>query len=203
MLDILWTPKCFNSLWPTDAIWWHRSLSSLARVNAHCLKAQSLTELMLTYHQCDSLALTLGQCYGKCLRYSYKEWCYMPKCPWLPRLIYVHRVETVSQSRPQNCLGIYVCAEEGEHEKVWPCSSLGNHGSLVVMCWLCISCNWSIFGDPCWNGWWVMVQTRSKWDKFGFLSWIWPWRSRSIFHKTIEILTTVFYISDSNLAILA
>ena len=34
-------PKCFNSLWPCDSIWWHRSLSTLAQVMACCLMAPS------------------------------------------------------------------------------------------------------------------------------------------------------------------
>ena len=38
---------------------------------------------------------------------------------------------------------------------------------------------------------------------FDFSSSIWPWSSRSIAQKTIEILTKVFYISGPNLVILA
>ena len=48
-----------NSLWFSDAIWWHRSRSTLAQVMAWCLMAPSpLPEPMLTHHQWDSLALT-------------------------------------------------------------------------------------------------------------------------------------------------
>ena len=39
---------------------------------------------------------------------------------------------------------------------------------------------WSKFGYPSFNGGWVMVRKSSKWGKFSLLSWIWPWRSRSI-----------------------
>ena len=39
---------------------------------------------------------------------------------------------------------------------------------------------WSKSGDTSLNGWQVMMRTSSKWDKFWLLSWIWPWRSRSI-----------------------
>ena len=98
---------------------------------------------------------------------------------------YMQRMETMKQ------LGLW--------------SSLGTHGSLVVIWWLCISSSgevrkfdfwsqiwpwrsrsiapqnnkdinqcilhlWSKFGDPSWNGWWVMVRTSSKWGKF----WLWP-----------------------------
>ena len=63
-------------------------------------------------------------------------------------------------------------------------SSLGTHGSLVVIWWLCISSS---------------GETR----KFDFLSQIWPWRSQSIAPKTIGILTKVFCTSGPNLVILA
>ena len=39
---------------------------------------------------------------------------------------------------------------------------------------------WSRFGGPSLNRWWVMAWTNSKLSKFGLLSWIWPWRSRSV-----------------------
>ena len=32
---------CVNSLWPSDAIWWHRSRSAMAQVMAWCLMASS------------------------------------------------------------------------------------------------------------------------------------------------------------------
>ena len=42
----IWTKEenclIFNSLWPNDAIWWHRSGSTLAQVMACCLTAPSL-----------------------------------------------------------------------------------------------------------------------------------------------------------------
>ena len=34
-------PRCMNSLWPSDAIWRHRSWSTLAQVMACCLTAPS------------------------------------------------------------------------------------------------------------------------------------------------------------------
>ena len=63
-------------------------------------------------------------------------------------------------------------------------SSLGTHGSLVVIWRLCISSS----GEA---------------RKFDFLSQIWPWWSRSIAIKTIGILTNVFCTSGPNLVILA
>ena len=83
----------------------------------------------------------------------------MPKYPRRPRSVYVQRVETVKQSRPWNSLGILVCAEDGDHAKSGLWSSLGTHGSLVVIWWLCISSS---------------GETR----KFDFLSQIWPGRSK-------------------------
>ena len=61
----------------------------------------------------------------------------------------------------------------------------------------------SKFGNCNFNWWWFMVWTNSKWGKFLLWSSIWPWRSWSIAHKTIEILTKVFNISGPHLVILA
>ena len=64
-------------------------------------------------------------------------------------------------------------------------SSLGTHGSLVVIRWLCISSS----GEA---------------RKFDFLSQIWPWRSRcQLPPKTMGILIFVFCTSGPNLVILA
>ena len=35
------TPQWVNSLWPTDTIWWHRSVSTLAQIMAWCHQAPS------------------------------------------------------------------------------------------------------------------------------------------------------------------
>ena len=40
-LHVLESLTCFNSLWLSDAIWWHRSGSTLAKVMACCLMAPS------------------------------------------------------------------------------------------------------------------------------------------------------------------
>ena len=63
-------------------------------------------------------------------------------------------------------------------------SSLGTHGNLVVIWWLCISSS----GEA---------------RKFDSLGQIWPWRPRSIAPKTIGISTNVFWTSGPNLVILA
>ena len=47
-----------------------------------------------------------------------------------------------------------------------------------------------------------MAKKSSKWGKFWIWSSIWPGHDQS-FHKTIGILTKVFYISGPNLVILA
>ena len=39
--SILFLPQCINLLWPSDAMWWHRTGSTLARVMACCLVAPS------------------------------------------------------------------------------------------------------------------------------------------------------------------
>ena len=111
-----------------------------------------------------------------------------------------------------------------------PWNSLGAHGSLVVICWLCISSRvkpenftfksyltlpqknnrdlhqgifylWSKFGDPSLNGWWVMVRTNSKWGKFG-LQVKFHLEGTSV-HKIIGTLTKVFCIFGPNLVIIA
>ena len=52
-----------NSLWPGDAIWWHRSGSTLAQVMACCLTAPShyLNQCGLIYHQQSLVAFIWGQ----------------------------------------------------------------------------------------------------------------------------------------------
>ena len=72
--------------------------------------------------------------------------------------------------------------ETTEQAGLW--SSLGTHGALVVIWLLYISIN---------------GETR----KFYFLSQIWPWRSRSIAPKTIEVLTKVFSTFGPNSVVLA
>ena len=50
-LNLYWhaQPGCkFNSLWPSDAIWWHRSWSTLARVIACCLMASGTKPITRT-----------------------------------------------------------------------------------------------------------------------------------------------------------
>ena len=61
----------------------------------------------------------------------------------------------------------------------------------------------SKFGNPNFNWWGVMAWTSLKLGKFLLLSSIWPWRSMSIAHKIIWILTKVSYTSDPNFVILA
>ena len=39
---------------------------------------------------------------------------------------------------------------------------------------------WSIFGNPKLDRWWMMAWTNWKWGNFLLLTYIWPWRSRSI-----------------------
>ena len=66
--------------------------------------------------------------------------------------------------------------------RLW--SSLGTHGSLVVI-------------------WWLYISSSSETRKFDILSQIWPWRSGQLLPKTIGTLTKVFYTSGPNLVVLA
>ena len=52
----------FNSLWPSDAIWWHRSGSALAQVMACCLAAPS--------HYLNQCWLIINEFFGIYLRDS-------------------------------------------------------------------------------------------------------------------------------------
>ena len=104
-------------------------------------------------------------------------------------------METMKQSGLWSCLGTHcslvviwrLCiSSSGEARKfdflskIWPWRSMSistqNNRDLNQ----CILHLWSKFGDPSLNGWWVMVQTSSKWGKFWLWPSIWPWRSRLI-----------------------
>ena len=64
--------------------------------------------------------------------------------------------------------------------QIWPCRSrsiASQNNRDLNQCTLRL---WSKFGDPSLNRWRVIARTRSKWVKFWFWSYIWPWRSRSI-----------------------
>ena len=63
-------------------------------------------------------------------------------------------------------------------------SSLGTHGSLVVL-------------------WLLWISNSGETWKFDFLNQIWPWRSRSIALKTLGMLTKVCCTSGPILVILA
>ena len=63
-------PTGVNTLWPSDAIWWHRSGSTLAQVMAWCLKAPShyLNQCWLK-HQRGPVAFSWEWFHKKCQRY--------------------------------------------------------------------------------------------------------------------------------------
>ena len=71
---------------------------------------------------------------------SQQEQCWMRKYTWLPRSVYMQRVETMKQSRLFNGVGIYVRAEDGEHETVRPvkqyryCDFLTHWGRVTHIC---------------------------------------------------------------------
>ena len=57
----LYVRQDINSLWPSDAIWGHKSWSTLAHVRACRLMApQPLPELVLTYHQYSPMIFIWG-----------------------------------------------------------------------------------------------------------------------------------------------
>ena len=61
-----------NSLYASDAIWWHRSGSSLVEVMAWCLTAPShyLNQFFFS-HQWGSVAFTWEQFYSECSSYYF------------------------------------------------------------------------------------------------------------------------------------
>ena len=63
----------FNSLWPSDAIWWHRSGLTLAQLMACCLMALNhyLSQFWLKIIDIGS---TLVQFHRKCERYASKNY---------------------------------------------------------------------------------------------------------------------------------
>ena len=65
------SPKRFNTLWPCDTIWRHKSGSILGQVKANCRYdgTKPLPEPMLIYHQRRSVALTWDKFHSDCQSY--------------------------------------------------------------------------------------------------------------------------------------
>ena len=64
----------FNSLWPSDAIWWHRSRSTLAQVMAWWLTTtKPLPQPILTYHKWSFVVFTWQQIYWRHSRYELRN----------------------------------------------------------------------------------------------------------------------------------
>ena len=80
-VGILVNPKCVDSLWPRDAIWWH-GFGSMIWVNKGTGNnllpdgTKPLPKPMLTYHQWGSVIHTWDQFHRKCSRYQ------LVKCFW-------------------------------------------------------------------------------------------------------------------------
>ena len=68
----------FNSLWPSDAIWWHRSGSTMAQVMACCLTAPSHY-----LNQCWLIISEIIPMYRLWLHGLYG--LYAPRCPLSPK----------------------------------------------------------------------------------------------------------------------
>ena len=98
-------------------------------------------------------------------------------------------METMKQSSPWSSLSIHgsllviwwlcvSCSSEIENVDflscIWPwrSRSITSHNEMDLN--QVILHLWSKFGGPSLNRWWILVQTSSKWGKFGL------WRSRSI-----------------------
>ena len=66
----------FNSLWPSDNIWQHRSGSTLADVKACCLSTQNhyLNQYRLIIHQWGLVVFNLGQFHRKYSNYLSLIW---------------------------------------------------------------------------------------------------------------------------------
>ena len=66
----------FESLWPSDTTWWHRSGSTLVQIMAWMVtdRNKPLPEPMLTYHQRGPETLAWGQFHTNCSRYLYSLW---------------------------------------------------------------------------------------------------------------------------------
>ena len=66
----------FNSLWPKNAIWQHRSVSTLAQGMVSYTSTKPLRKPLLIYHQWGPVAITLIQFHKRCLSH---QWL---KSPW-------------------------------------------------------------------------------------------------------------------------
>ena len=74
-------PK-FDSLWPSDAIWWERSGSTSGQVNGLLPDSTKLlSEPVLTYHQKGSVARTREQFHMDCSRIKPVTWI-IKLCFW-------------------------------------------------------------------------------------------------------------------------
>ena len=87
----------FNSFWPGDAIWRHRTWSILAQVMACCLMApdgsEPLPEPMLTDHQWGPVTITRGQFHKRYLSHQLRklDWNYISKISFKsPRGLWVN-----------------------------------------------------------------------------------------------------------------
>ena len=69
-------PLIYLSLWPSDAIWWHRSGSTLAQIRASCIDS---TKPLPESYQSSPVVFTWGQFHWKCLRYQSSK--YVAKLP--------------------------------------------------------------------------------------------------------------------------
>ena len=74
--SVLHILKLFNSLWPSDAIWWHRSVNINISSGNGLLPdgTKPLPEPMLTHHQRGSVAFFKEQFRWNCSRRQFKKW---------------------------------------------------------------------------------------------------------------------------------
>ena len=79
----------FNSIWHSDAIWWHTSGSSLAQVMAcHLIAPYSNMNQCWLFTKWSLMTLTQDQFHMKCSRYQFIRWVYKV----LPHISWIHEV---------------------------------------------------------------------------------------------------------------
>ena len=64
----------FNSMWPSDTIWRHRSVNTGSGNGLLPDGTKPLPQPMLTYHQRGSVAFSWEQFHRKCSRYQFVKW---------------------------------------------------------------------------------------------------------------------------------
>ena len=156
----------FDSLWPGDTIWWYRRGSTLAQVMACCLMAPSyyLNQRWLIINR-----VLWNAPESNCIRHA-NESDSKPRNTLGCLDQYRNKVWRLWNSQDHKTVQVYKYRQRMEtmkQSRLW--SSVGAHGSLVVI-------------------WWLFISSSGETRKFDFLGQIWPWRSRSIAPQNNRVL---------------